>query len=129
MGNRKTGVAFEATFCEILASFGFWVHNLAQNKAGQPADVIAVKDGFACLIDCKVCSNDKFSLSRIEENQHLSMSLWNRKGNGDGWFALKTSLGVFMISYPVLKKAEEKKVTLNLTDIQAMGIPLMKWVG
>lgn len=41
--NKKLGNNFETEFCEILSAHGFWVHNLAQNQAGQPADVIAVK--------------------------------------------------------------------------------------
>lgn len=43
MNNRKTGNSFEAEFCDLLFQHGYWVHNLAQNAAGQPADVIAVK--------------------------------------------------------------------------------------
>ena len=54
MSNKKLGNSFEAELCEILSQHGFWAHNLAQNAAGQPADVIAVKDGEAFLIDCKV---------------------------------------------------------------------------
>ena len=41
MTNKKLGNSFESTFCEILFQQGFWCHNLAQNQAGQPADVIA----------------------------------------------------------------------------------------
>ena len=67
MSNKKSGNQFEATLCEILAEEGFWCHNLAQNSAGQPADVIAVKNGEAYLIDCKVCSRGRFSFDRIEE--------------------------------------------------------------
>ena len=54
--NKKLGNDFESRFCEILYSEGFWVHNLAQNSAGQPADVIAARNGKTYLIDCKVCS-------------------------------------------------------------------------
>lgn len=63
--NRKTGTTFESELCEILSQNGFWAHNLAQNSAGQPADVIAVRNKTAYLIDCKVCSRNKYSLSRI----------------------------------------------------------------
>ena len=52
--NRKTGTTFESELCEILSQNGFWAHNLAQNSAGQPADVIAVRNKTAYLIDCKV---------------------------------------------------------------------------
>lgn len=66
MNNRKTGNSFEAEFCEKLFQNGYWVHNLAQNAAGQPADVVAVKNGVPYLIDCKVCSGKVFSVSRIK---------------------------------------------------------------
>lgn len=57
--NRKIGNSFETEFCELLFQHGFWCHNMAQNAAGQPADVIAVKGKTAYLIDCKVCSNNR----------------------------------------------------------------------
>lgn len=48
--NRKIGNSFETEFCELLFQHGFWCHNMAQNAAGQPADVIAVKGKTAYLI-------------------------------------------------------------------------------
>ena len=45
MSNKKLGNKFENEFADILADeFGFWVHLLNQNKSGQPADIIAVKN-------------------------------------------------------------------------------------
>ena len=57
--NKKNGNHFEEEFCELLALHGFWAHNMAQNQVGQPADVIAVKNGIPVLIDCKVERQDK----------------------------------------------------------------------
>ena len=74
--NRKIGNSFETEFCELLFQYGFWCHNMAQNAAGQPADIIAVKGKTAYLIDCKVCSNNRFPLSRVEENQHFAMETY-----------------------------------------------------
>ena len=75
--NKKIGNDFEREFAELLFEHGFWVHVFAQNKDGQPADIIAVKNKKAYLIDCKVCSTKKgFDISRMEENQDLSMDLW-----------------------------------------------------
>ena len=71
MTNKKAGNLFEQEFCEILFENGFWVHNLAQNASGQPADVIAVKKGRALLIDCKVCDTNGFSFSRIAIKRFL----------------------------------------------------------
>ena len=50
MSNRKLGNAFEAELCERLSEYGFWAHNMAQNSAGQPADVIAARNKVAYLI-------------------------------------------------------------------------------
>lgn len=111
MSNRKLGNDFESEFCKILFDNGFWVHNLAQNKAGQPSDVIAVKDGKAYLIDCKVCSGKTFNMSRIEENQNLAMYLWCERGNGYGYFAIKFEENIYMISLFSLNHAKKKTFT------------------
>ena len=91
--NRSIGNRFEQELCALLSEKGFWVHAFAQNSAGQPADVIAVRNRVAYLIDCKVCSGKGFALSRMEDNQDLSMELWGNCGNGDGWFAMKLNDG------------------------------------
>ena len=33
MSNKSEGNNFERIFCETLFKYGFWVHNMAQNKA------------------------------------------------------------------------------------------------
>ena len=78
--NRTTGGRFEQELGDILAAHGFWVHIMQQNKAGQPADIIAVKGKFHTLIDCKVCENGFFAFERIEDNQRSAMKLFFRKG-------------------------------------------------
>ena len=129
MSNRAIGNCFEDELCDILYNHGFWVHNMAQKKSGQPADVIAVRNNKAYLIDAKVCTNNEFPLSRIEENQDLSMDLWNECGNGIGWFALKTSYGIYMISHYVMKAWRNCKHTvLSPQEIHELGKPIDKWV-
>ena len=115
MSNRKAGTRFETYLCDKLSEKGFWAHNLAQNKHGQPADIIAVKNGRACLIDCKVCSTDKgFPLSRIEENQKTAMELWAACGNGVGWFAfLLPDKKIYMVSYQRLILWEKRVIPLH----------------
>lgn len=66
MSNKSLGNSFETELCNLLSVNGFWVHNFASKSEGQPADIIAVKDQKAYLIDCKVCTNNTFPLSRIE---------------------------------------------------------------
>lgn len=128
MTNKKIGNDFESDFCEILFENGFWTHNLAQNASGQPADVIAARNGKTYLIDCKVCSNQGFALSRIEENQDLSMELWKDTGNGDGWFALKVEEEIVMIPHFSIKALMREKSVLNLTDIREYGVKLERWI-
>lgn len=129
MNNKTMGNTFEDELCNILSEGGFWVHNMAVKKSGQPADVIAVRNNKAYLIDAKVCSDNTFPLSRIEENQELSMDLWKECGNGIGWFALKTDFGIYMLSHYVMKAWKNAKhSSLSPQDIFDMGIPIDKWV-
>ena len=101
--NRTLGVRFETELCKLLAQHGWWAHNLSQNQTGQPADVIAVKNDMATLIDCKVCSNDRFPLSRIECNQEGAMTLWKIRGNTQCYFAMKLSGGeIYMVHFDEL---------------------------
>ena len=129
MVNRKLGNSFETELCEILSVFGFWCHNLAQNSAGQPADVIAVRNGKAYLIDCKVCSTDKgFAFSRMEENQDLAMDLWNECGNGQGWFALKFDDGIFMVERESIRNCSHLHPAMTAELADMYGYSLEEWL-
>ena len=88
--NRSVGSRFEQDLSHILAENGFWVHVMQQNKAGQPADIVAVKGNFHTLIDCKVVSDDKgFPFERVEDNQKFAMRMFQRKCNELCYFAIK----------------------------------------
>ena len=129
MNNKTIGNNFEQELCEKLSEYGFWTHNLAMNKAGQPADIIAVKDKKAYLIDAKVCSNRGFALSRVEENQDLAMTLWNERGNGQGWFALQVPTGeIYMIPHFCIKAYMGRQASLSFSEIHELGKSLGKWV-
>ena len=128
MSNRALGNSFESELCDILYGYGFWTHNLAQNKAGQPADVLAAKNGKAYLIDAKVCSDGKFPLSRVEDDQELAMTLWKECGNGEGWFALKVNEEIFMIPFFTIKAYMNAQSSLSTAEIYECGMPLERWV-
>lgn len=129
MNNKKIGSSFEQALSETLSKYGFWCHLLNANKAGQPADIIAVKNGKAYLIDAKVCTNGSFPLSRVEENQDLAMDLWRERGNGMGWFALELDDKVYMVCHYVIKAYKNtNRKSLSAQDIFEIGIPLEKWV-
>ena len=126
--NKRLGNSFEAEFCEILFENGFWTHNLAQNASGQPADVIAARNGKTYLIDCKVCSNRGFALSRMEENQDLSMELWKDTGNGEGWFAVLIGEQIVMIPHFTMKALRAAQSHMNELELSEYGTPLEKWL-
>ena len=128
MSNKKLGNQFESELGETLAKEGFWAHNLAQNSAGQPADVIAVKCGEAFLIDCKVCSRGTFQYSRIEENQDLSMELWHDCGNGQGWFALKFDERVFMVEHQSIRACSQLHPAMTAELADMYGYTLEEWL-
>lgn len=129
MSNKKLGNDFESEFCEILAQHGFWVHNMQQNASGQPADVIASRNRVPRLVDCKVCSNNQFSLSRVEENQIMAMERWYKTGNGQGWFALKLTDGsVWMLTLGDMKLASKLYGYLTENRIRENGVPLKEWI-
>ena len=130
MNNKTLGNNFEQELCDILAEKGFWTHNLAMNKAGQPADILAVRNKVSYLIDAKVCSDKGFALSRVEENQDLSMTLWNECGNGQGWFAIKLPTGeIYMLPHILVIAYKRVKSALSPADIHALGTPFEKWVA
>ena len=127
--NKVNGNRFERDFCNRVAKYGFWVHNFAQNKDGQPADVIAVKNGKAYLIDCKNCEANIFNLSRVEENQKNAMRLWSERGNGVGYFAIKMSEVVFMVTLDTLENfIEDGKKILDIETIWKNGEVLETWL-
>lgn len=128
MNNRKLGNSFEDELCDTLSGYGFWTTRLNQSKAGQPADVIAARNKVSYLIDAKVCSDNKFPLSRIEENQDLAMSLWKECGNGIGWFALKLGTQIYMLSHYVITSYWHRQSSLSAKEIFELGMPLEKWV-
>ena len=130
MSNRAIGNGFESELCEILYHYGFWCKNLKQDSSGQPADVIAVRNKTAYLIDCKVCSTDKgFDLRRVEENQELAMQVWGDCGNGQGWFAVKLPNNeVYMLCCYLVKAYKHQQKTLSINEIVEFGKPLREWV-
>lgn len=127
--NRAVGNAFEQELCEMLFEYGFWTHNLKQNNSGQPADIIAVRNKVAYLIDAKDCSSKGFDLRRVEENQITAMQLWGECGNDKGWFALRVDNEVYMFSFPIIRMfLQGDRKSIPLSEIPKIGRPLREWV-
>lgn len=129
MTNKKLGNDFETELCELLSQAGFWAHNFSQNQNGQPADVIAVRNGKAYLIDCKVCSTRKgFDLTRVEDNQDLSMNLWEECGNDVGWFAIRFDNQIYMLSHATVMVHKNLKSVMSVKDIIDDGWSFDLWI-
>ena len=129
MINKKLGNKFEKELSEILYDAGYWVHLLNQNKNGQPADIIAVKNIKSYLIDAKVCSYEIFPFRRIEDNQRLAMDMWQECGNTTPYFALKCRNEIYMVDWNTIKDLIKKgKKQLNLDDMNKYGVRLATWL-
>ena len=129
MINKKLGNNFEKELSEILYNAGYWVHLLNQNKNGQPADIIAVKNKKAYLIDAKVCSLEKFAFKRVEENQRLSMQMFIECGNTTPYFALKARNEIYMLSYKTIRDLmKQGKKQLDFAEINKYGTRLSTWL-
>lgn len=128
--NRSSGSRFEQELSHMLSENGFWVHVLQQNKAGQPADIIAVKGKYHTLIDCKVISDDKgFPFDRVEENQKYAMRMFQRKCGELCYFALKLpDDSIHMISLERIETLKSRgKKRLTEYDIQTQTWFYEKW--
>lgn len=86
--NKKSGNQGEKDLCELLRRHGIWAHRLADKTAGQPFDILAVKNNIAIALDSKVCEYGRFAFSRVEPNQETAMRLWRQCGNEWAGFAL-----------------------------------------
>lgn len=128
MNNKNLGNTFEREFSLLLSSNGFWCHRLQDNKNGQPADIIAVKGNQAALIDCKLCINNTFSLSRMEENQINAMRKWLQSGNVYACFAIKITDDIRMLNFEMLIKLKNDGIKkLDENDITKYSIPFEAW--
>ena len=131
--NRSMGNRFEQELSHALADRHFWVHVMQQNKAGQPADIIAVKGKYHTLIDCKVCENGDFPFSRIEENQRYAMRMFTRRCGELCYFALKTDINgtdeIRMISLSRIETLEARgRKQLSKRDMELQTWSLEKWL-
>ena len=128
--NRSTGNKFEQELSHELAQAGFWVHVMQQNKAGQPADIIAIKEKFHTLIDCKVCEKGIFVFRRVEENQRFAMTTFFRKAGELCYFALKMPNGdIRMISLTRIDLlAARGKKSLNADELKTEARLLEDWL-
>lgn len=112
--NKKIGNEFEKELANILVSKGYWVTllNPKTHIGSQPADLIAVKDNKATLIDCKTCKTHLFPISRIEENQWLAYEKYKKCGNTDYVLAIKYLEVIYIIPIDTINK-DRKSIDLE----------------
>lgn len=117
--NKKLGNDFEKEFAKILADEGWWVTLLTPKThiGSQPADLIAVKDNRAILVDCKTCNSYLFPLSRIEQNQIEASKKYFKCGNTEYYIAIKYKEDIYVISID----------TIDFTQKSINLITQMKW--
>lgn len=131
MSNKSNGTAFEREFARMLAGHDFWVHCIQDNANGQPFDVIAARDGVTYVFDCKDCRQERFPLSRIEENQKTAMELWWGCGNTEPLFVIRFPVqGVRLASFSVLMEMERAgHRSLQGNGIMQYTTPFERWMS
>lgn len=129
MSNKSIGTAFEREFAQLLAENGFWAHCIQDNNNGQPFDVIAAKDGYTYVFDCKDCQGESFRLSRIEENQTNAMNLWAETGNHPGMFAIRLPGQTYLVPHRMLMILRESGTkSVSYQELGRIGQPLQEWL-
>ena len=97
---------FENFVGKVLQRKGYWALIIPKNQRGaQPFDVIAIKDGKASAIDCKVCSHRRFPVDRVEDNQWTAFELISSKG-AEAFFLCYYDSTIYKVPYDVLVKAQ-----------------------
>lgn len=111
MNNKELGTSFETDFVELLNRNSFWAHFIVPGKSGkQPFDVIAIKYGKAFVFDCKTCSKNSISYSRLEDNQIFAMEKAIRCGCEHAYIAVLHNDNVYIIRYEELKELRSVKL-------------------
>lgn len=100
MNNKKVGNDFEKEYAEILSKKGFWVTLLTPQKniGSQPADIIAIKNDEALLIDCKTCEKHLFPITRIEQNQRQAFKKYSKCNNTNYLIVIKYNNKIYEIN-------------------------------
>lgn len=99
-----TGYKFESELCELLKAEGFWALNIPKDKRGaQPFDVIAMKDKYVFVTDCKVCGKHLFPLERVEDNQWLAFETISKRTSANAGLTLYFRGDIYWVSYKEAK--------------------------
>lgn len=104
MNNKKLGTDFEKEIVQLLSSRGFWVHFISpDNRGAQPFDIIAAKNDFVLVGDCKTSVRRKFTVNRLEDNQVMALNKWQACGNNGAYIFIKYDNEIYFIPYDMLR--------------------------
>ena len=74
----------EKYVAKYLSNYNYWVGNFEKGIVGsQPFDLIAINKNKTICLDVKLCDNDYFPFSRVEENQKLALGFITNKVRND----------------------------------------------
>ena len=111
MNNKTIGNNFENNLSLILSDLGYWVSLFTpkSHSNSQPADMIAVRDDVALLIDAKTLNrkNGLFPINRIEINQILAAKKFINCGNSWYNFAILWNDTIYMIPFETINFNEK----------------------
>ena len=112
MNNKRLGTEFEREVVMLLSQQGYWVHFITPDARGsQPFDIIASKDNFPMVADCKTSSTKWFNISRLEDNQLTAFVKWFDTGNKYAFVFIKYNNKVYQIPFRMI--AGLRKINLE----------------
>lgn len=112
--NKKIGNNSEEIVAVALQKQNYWVLRIPPNSNGQPADIIAIRNGVPYLLEIKHVEGKSFKLSRIEPNQIHALNYFELFG-GKSWviFVLDDN-SMYMLSW----KSVEMMILNNWRKIE-----------
>ena len=128
--NRLNGIRFEDEIAQMFQERGWWVHNMTQNKSGQPADLLVVNPLDVYLLDCKVCKGNEFALSRIEPNQASAMAYWKSLTRRRAGFIIRRGDGrIFFLDWTTAwwQMNINSKKSIKLDEDEGVVMTIEDW--
>ena len=127
LNQNQLGNQTEERVCNYLRDNGYWVYRMPNSVKGQPSDVITVKNDKATLIEVKHSANDRFVLSRIEENQKTAHNYYLSKGNKDHYIIIKFKSGAILLKFDEIMKFIDKGIK-SITYESARELGVRIWI-
>ena len=127
MGKKQyeVGKIFEEELCWWLSNNGYYVIYNEKGIAGsQAADIVAIKNNIATLIECKNLENTTglFNFERLEANQWKAYKKFKEKHNTNMIIAIKWNDKIYFINFDLLqffdKSIDLKKIEPNIKEIK-----------